>query len=218
MTRGSTTRAGLASDAELEVAAMVCRGTPVLRLFGRLSRPGLVQCRAAIDNAIAAGSPYLVIDLHGATFDATSVALLGLVRRYCSRRQTTVVLAAVPQLVRDQLRQARVSVFGPYCCRRRCASASLSPSARERRSPSSRPTGAAMSGSGSRRGGPAVGSGSTGSIAAGVPVLVFISDLLTPGSPRPAAEVIRPRSLVATREVPSPSWPRRERTSRHDPG
>ena len=109
MTSGSTTRAGRPSDAGLEVAAMVCRGTPVLRLFGRLSRPGLVQCRAAIDNALAAGSPYLVIDLHGATFDTTSVALLGLVRRYCSRRQTTVVLAAVPQLVRDQLRQARVS-------------------------------------------------------------------------------------------------------------
>ena len=94
--------------ADCEVAAMQYRGTPVLRLRGHLSRAGLVQCRAAIDNAIAAGAPRLVVDLQAATFDHTSVALLGLVRRYCARRQATVVLAAVPQRVREQLRHARV--------------------------------------------------------------------------------------------------------------
>lgn len=108
MAEGSTSGVG-ATAAGLEVAAAVCRGTPVLRLTGRLSRPGLVQCRAAIDNAIAAGAPYLVVDLREVTFDPSSVALLGLVRRYCSRRQTTVVLAGVPHVVRDMLRQARVS-------------------------------------------------------------------------------------------------------------
>lgn len=97
------------SAAELEVAASVRRGTPVLRLRGRLSRPGLVQCRAAIDNALATGTAHLVVDLRDATFDQTSVALLGLVRRYCARRHTTVVLARVPHPVRDLLRQARVS-------------------------------------------------------------------------------------------------------------
>lgn len=97
------------AGAEFEVASYVRGHTPVLRLSGHLSRSGLAQVRAAVDNALSAGAACLVMDLRAARFDSTSVALLGLVRRYCSRWQATLVLASAPRAVRDVLRRARVT-------------------------------------------------------------------------------------------------------------
>ena len=83
-------------------------GATVIAVAGSLDQAAVQPCRAALDLAIGCGGP-IVVDLEQvAPPVAAAVPLLGAMRRYVRKRQTTMVLAAVPMPLIESLEQAGV--------------------------------------------------------------------------------------------------------------
>jgi hypothetical protein len=84
------------------------RDVAVVSLTGGLGPYTVVQCRAAVDEALLSLPAGLVLDLRRVVPDPESIAVLGMLRRYVARRRTPLWLAGTPPRIVGELRRAGV--------------------------------------------------------------------------------------------------------------
>lgn len=98
-------------DERSRVWLQVQSGVPVLSFEGNLGRQGLGVLRCGVDAAIGLRVARVVVDLSQARLDHSSIALLGLVRRYALRHGVALWLACVPAPAMDLLERLQVAAL-----------------------------------------------------------------------------------------------------------
>ena len=104
-----TTRAKEQQDRiHLSASTAVSAETAVIKLSGVLDAESLDACRCTLDRVLRLRPLRLVLDVAGVEVDHSTLAELGLIRRYLQRSGVHLVLAGLPHRLAEAIRQAQV--------------------------------------------------------------------------------------------------------------